>query len=83
MSENVSMNVTQPQIVETTTNTEPVAHTAPVMVQMSLVTVQNLRNILDICGERGTFKTAEMMGVGMTYNELVKVLESNTPQKNV
>lgn len=77
------MNVTQPQAVTPTTNTEPAMPTAPVMVQVPLVTVHNLRNILDICGDRGTFKTAEMMGVGMTYNELVKVLESNTPQKNV
>ena len=51
-------------------------------VSVPLVMLQNLKSILEICGDRGSFKTSEMYGIGLTYNELSKYI-SDTEVKSV
>ena len=67
MSENVSLQIESRQA---TAGAAPQA--TEQTVNVPLVILQNVKNILDICGDRGTFKTAEMYGVGLTYNEIVR-----------
>lgn len=79
MSENVSLQVESRQatvgaVPQATVGAVPQA--AEQTVNVPLLVLQNVKNILDICGERGTFKTAEMYGVGLTYNEIVRFTQS-------
>ena len=57
-------------------NVGAASQTTEQSVNVPLVVLENIKNILDICGQRGTFKTAEMYGVGLTYNEIVRFTQS-------
>ena len=46
-------------------------------VSVPLVMLQNMKSILEICGDRGSFKTSEMYGIGLTYNELSKYISDS------
>lgn len=43
---------------------------------MDLNTLQTIKNILDICSQRGAFKGEEMLHVGSVYQKLVEEIES-------
>jgi len=58
-------------------NVGAVPQAAKQTVNVPLLVLENVKNILDICGDRGTFKTAEMYGVGLTYNEISKYISSS------
>lgn len=62
-NENVVMNVD--------TNTQD----APTK-EVTLTLLNNLRALITVAGDRGAYKTAEMYGVGLVYNELTRILES-------
>lgn len=72
----------QNQHVQNTNNSQA-AQQQPQMVSVPLLTLQNVKNILDILGDRGTIKTSEMFGVGMTYNEVIKLIDSTSTVKSV
>ena len=84
MSENVSLQVEPKQTQVAAPATVAPATVAPTAghVSVPLVMLQNIKSILEICGDRGSFKTAEMYGIGLTYNELSKYI-SDTEVKSV
>lgn len=44
--------------------------------EISLQLLKNIKTILDIAGTRSCFKTNEMLGIGVVYNELDTIIKS-------
>ena len=95
MSENVSLQVEPKQqatlgAVQQATSgavqqatSGAVGNAQSATVSVPLVLLQNIKSILDICGDRATFKTSEMYGVGLTYNDLIGYLNAKTNKSTV
>jgi hypothetical protein len=52
---------------------------APKAPELTVTDLQNIRAIIDIAATRGTFKAAEMAGVGQVYAKLDSFLNAVVP----
>jgi hypothetical protein len=82
LSENIQMNVTEPQ--EQPQPQEKAQEQAQEQVQIDLNTqvnvplylLINVRNLIDLTTSRGTYKSNELSSVGKIYDELASVINA-------
>lgn len=48
-------------------------------LSISVRSLNNIKQILDICSTRGTFRGEELYAVGITYKEISDLIQAETP----
>jgi hypothetical protein len=49
--------------------------------ELTIVDLQNIKAVLDVCARRGAFAAGEMASIGVVYNKLATFLEAVAPQE--
>ena len=74
LSENIQMNVTEPQAQEQAQ--EQVQIDLNTQVNVPFYLLINVRNLIDLTTSRGTYKSNELSSVGKIYDELASVINT-------
>jgi len=51
-------------------------------IELNIGDLANIKNILDVAIDRGSFKGKELQVVGATYDKLEDFITQNTPEQN-
>ena len=66
--ENISMNIDE-------NKTDSVSKSNPTSLNVNILLLNNMKSLLEISTQRGTFKANELSSVGKIYDELVELLK--------
>ena len=79
-TENISLNIEENNASTDTSVVKASAvesnTTEPRLVNVPVTFLQNVRSIIQVAGDRGAFKTQEMLGVGTVFNDLEKLINN-------
>jgi len=68
IEENISMNIDE-------NKTDSVSKSNPTSLNVNILLLNNMKSLLEISTQRGTFKANELSSVGKIYDELVELLK--------